>query len=121
MSYRTYVNDFQVFGNNDGYNKWIVGKGEYLDTIKSTTRNKFSNGKEIIEDNIIGEPIRMSNDYGRLVDSLAFYPWETFCKDLVFEPRRYMVKLFPQAAQMSTIPVKSSDGSPLTWMDLTRR
>lgn len=23
MSYRTYVNDFQVFGNNDGYNKWI--------------------------------------------------------------------------------------------------
>lgn len=114
---RTIVRNL-IYSNNDTYNQWIVGKGngEYLDTIKSTTRNKFSNGKEIVEDNIIGEPIRMSNGYGRLVDSLAFYPWETFCKDLVFEPRRYMVKLFPQAAQMSTIRVKSSDGSPLTWL-----
>ena len=110
---RTIVRNL-IYSNNDTYNQWTVGKGEYLDTIKSTTRNKFSNGKEIIEDNIIGEPIRMSNGYGRLVDSLAFYPWETFCGDLVFEPRRYMVKLFPASAQMSTIRVYNSDGTPLT-------
>ena len=110
---RTIVRNL-IYSNNDTYNQWIVGKGEYLDTIKSTTRNKFSNGKEIIEDNIIGKPIRMSNGYGRLVDSLAFYPWETFCGDLVFEPRRYMVKLFPASAQMSTFRVYNNDGTPLT-------
>ena len=110
---RTIVRNL-IYSNNDTYNQWIVGKGEYMDTVRTTTRNKFSNGKEIIEDNIVDESIRMSNGYGRLVDSLAFYPWETFCPDLVFEPRRYMVKLFPQAAQMSTIRVYNSDGTPLT-------
>ena len=105
-----------VYSNNDMYNQWLVGKGEFLDTVRSTTRNKFSNPKELLETNTIGEPIRMSNGYGRLVDSLAFYHWETFCPDLVFEPRHYMVKLFPASAQMSTIRTYNPDGSPLTWL-----
>lgn len=105
-----------IYSNNDTYNQWIVGKGEFLDTVRSTTRHKFSNPLDIIERHTIGEPIQMSNGYGRLVDSLAFYPWETYCSDLVFEPRRYMVKLFPTAAQMSTITLKNTDGSPLTWL-----
>ena len=105
-----------VYSNNDMYNQWLVGKGEFLDTVRSTTRNKFSNPKELLETNTIGEPIRMSNGYGRLVDSLAFYHWETFCPDLVFEPRHSMVKLFPASAQMSTIRTYNPDGSPLTWL-----
>ena len=112
---RTIVRNL-IYSNNDAYNKWMVDNGEFLDTVRSTTRNKFSNPKELMESYTIGEPIRMSNGYGRLVDSLAFYPWESYCDDLVFEMRRNVVNLFPAAAQGSTISVKNVDDSPLTWL-----
>lgn len=112
---RTIVRNL-IYSNNDTYNEWLVGKGEFLDTVRSTTRNKFSNPKALLVENTVGEPIQASNGYGRLVDSLAFYHWETFCPELVFEPRHYMVKLFPSSAQMSTIRVTNADGSALTWL-----
>ena len=105
-----------VYSNNDLYNQWIVGKSEIADTVRSTTRNKFSNPDDIISKYMIGEPIEMSNGYGRMVDSLAFYPWETYCPELVFTPRRNLAKLFPTSAQSSNYVISSTDGQPLTWL-----
>lgn len=105
-----------IYSNNDAYNKWIVGKGEYTDTIRSTTRRKFSNPDDLLNKYMVGEPIEMSNGYGRMVDSLAFYPWETYCPELEFEPRYYLANLFPASAQMSRYTITSADGGPLTWL-----
>ena len=95
-----------VFSNTDMYNKWVVNKGLYTDTLRSTTRTKLSNPREILEKYAVGEPIEMSNGYGRLVDSLAYHPWETFCPELRINPAGWMASLFPPAAQgrLQTMP-----------------
>lgn len=109
---RTIVRNL-IYSNNDAYNKWLVDKGEYTDTLRSTTRNKFSNPRELLAPTL-GEPIEASNGYVRLMDSLAFYPWETYCPELVFEPYRYLANLFPAAAQMTRRTVVGARGSYLT-------
>lgn len=98
-----------VYSNNDLYNQWLVGKGEYLDTIRSTWRGRFSNPMEIMEDYMVGEPIKMSNGYGRIVDSLAFRSWESYLPEITVSPRRNLVNLFPDAAksQSQKIPADS--------------
>lgn len=100
-----------VYSNNDGYNKWLIGEGQSLDTIRSTVRNKFSNPDAILKDYMIGEPVEMSNGYARIVDSIAFYPWETYCPELEIPLRNYMVRLFPenvaQAHRNQSIPEDS--------------
>lgn len=101
-----------IYSNNDVYNQWLVGKGEYTDTLRSTTRNKFSNPSDILGA-AVGEPILMSNGYARLVDSLAFYPWETYCPDLVFPMYRYLENLFPASAQMNRRTIVGANGSKL--------
>lgn len=89
-----------VYSNNDAYNQWILDPNAvYLDTIRSTTRNKFSNPRELLESYIVGQPVEMSNGYARIVDSLAFYPWETYCPELNINPRSWLANLFPAAAQ----------------------
>ena len=109
---RTIVRNL-IYSNNDGYNKWLVDKGDFTDTLRSTTRGKFSNPREILAATV-GEPIEMSNGYGRLMDSLAFYPWESYCPELVFEPYRYLASLFPASAQMTRRTVVGANGSLLT-------
>lgn len=103
-----------MYSNNDAYNKWLVGNGETTDTLRSTTRNKFSNPEDIVSKYMVGEPIEMSNGYARMVDSLAFYPWESYCPELEFSPLRNLANIF--SAQSSRYTVTSSDGSPLTWL-----
>lgn len=103
-----------IYSNNDMYNQWVIGKGLYTDTLRSTTRNKFSNPQDLIEKYMVGEPQEMSNGYARMVDSLAFYPWETYCPELVFETHRYLASLFPASAQMNRQTIVMPDGSPLT-------
>ena len=88
-----------IYNNNDIYNRWIVDKGLYTDTIRSTTRNKFSNPHDILPKYAVGEPVEMSNGYARLVDSLAFFPWESFCHEIVVDPRQNLVGLFPNSAK----------------------
>lgn len=102
-----------IYSNNDIYNQWIVGNGEYTDTMRTTTRTKFSNPGDILGATV-GEPIPMSNGYARLVDSLAFYPWETYCPDLEFPMYRYLANLFPASAQMNRRTVVGANGSKLT-------
>ena len=83
-----------VYSNNDAYNQWIVGgphrsmiNPEFKDSIRSTVRNKFSNPDDIMEKYMVGEPVELSNGYARFVDSLAFYPWETYNPMISFNPR----------------------------------
>lgn len=105
-----------IYSNNDMYNQWILGNGEFTDTLRSTTRSKFSNPREILEEHVIGEPLEMSNGYVRMVDTLAFYPWETFCPELEFSPLRNLAILYPNTAQRTNINVTSANGQPLTWL-----
>lgn len=65
-----------IYSNNDFYNKWMETEGATGDTIRSTTRNKFSNPREILQ--ATSRKIKMSNGQGRIVDSLVFHPWETY-------------------------------------------
>lgn len=66
-----------AFSNNNSYNRWIEDpKFTSNDTIQTTTRLKFSNPDEILGQTI--EKIQLSNGVGRVVDSLAFLPWETY-------------------------------------------
>ena len=103
-----------VFSNNDGYNQWVVGKGENTDTLRSTTRTKLSNPADILDTYKVGEPVEMSNGYARIVDSLAFLPWETYCPELTFSPYTNLASLFPASAQLTRGKITNSDGSPLT-------
>lgn len=112
---RTIVRNL-IYSNNDNYNKWVVGEGEYTDTIRSTVRRKFSNPKDIIEDYLVEAPLPMSNGYARIVDSLAFYPWETYCQEMEISLLGNLVALFPNSAKGSNVTVRSLDGGPMTWL-----
>ena len=88
-----------VFSNTNMYNQWLVGKNTPSDTLRSTTRTKFSNPKDLVETYMVGQPVEMSNGYARIVDSLAFYPWESFNPEISVSPRNYLANLFPANAQ----------------------
>lgn len=68
-----------VFNNNGYYNRWLVDP-EYVnksDTLYNTRYRKLSNGPEILS-HTVGDVQKMSNGYVRVVDSLAYLPWETY-------------------------------------------
>lgn len=68
-----------VFNNNGYYNRWLVDP-EYVnksDTLYNTRNRKLSNGPEILS-HTVGDVQKMSNGYVRVVDSLAYLPWETY-------------------------------------------
>lgn len=68
-----------VYNNNLRYwNGGFVDDTRPLDTIYSTNGGFFSNPKEIAVDHTIIGPVEMSNGYARVVDTLAFHPWETY-------------------------------------------
>ena len=83
LTRRTIVHDL-AFSNNDEYNKWMTERGEFTDTMRSTNHTKFSNPKEILSHTVAKET--MSNGYAHVVDSLAFYPWETCLPELEISP-----------------------------------
>lgn len=82
-----------IYSNNDAYNQWVEQGGVYTDTLRSTTRSKFSNPREILAQTV-GEKQPMSNGFARLVDSLAFYPWESYCPEIEVPFTRYLAKHF---------------------------
>ena len=93
-----------IFSHNDMYNQWIVGKGENTDTLRSTTRSKFSNPDEILNQHLVGQPVELSNGYARIVDSLAFYPWETYNMELPINPRYYLANKFASTIHAQALP-----------------
>lgn len=87
-----------IYSNHDAYNQWIVGEGQNTDSIRSTTSNKFSNPDDLLNKYLVGEPVTMSNGYARIVDSLAFLPWELYSPELKVNPRYSLANLFPASA-----------------------
>ncbi len=88
-----------IYSNNDYYNKLWQEGASINDTLRSTRRVKLANGTELFNDYLVGEPIQLSNGIARLVDSLAFQSWDTFCPELEISPRTQYnnngVKIFP--------------------------
>ena len=71
-----------IYSNNDYYNQWLEGNGTFMDTVRTTNGTKLSMPKPTFEDGLV-KKIQMSNGIGRLVDTLAFKPWETYLSSIV--------------------------------------
>lgn len=84
---RRIIADNLVFSNNDGYNQWLIDDNPNQDTLRSTTRIKYSNPRDILEP--MKEMVPMSNGYARVMDSLAFLPWETYNPMIEANPAYY--------------------------------
>lgn len=84
-----------IFSNNDGYNKWVESTPTYLgsDTLRATTWDKLSNPNDILNPDFLREKVRMSNGYGRIVDSLAIYPWESYAPEFSFSTRNNLARV----------------------------
>lgn len=81
---------YLLYNNNNYYNDWLKEEGKQpFDTLKSTTFGYFSNPEEIMSHTI--SKSKMSNGEFRVVDSLAFRPWEAWAKPLEINPRRSKV------------------------------
>lgn len=79
-----------LFNNNNYYNDWLKEEGKQpYDTLKSTTSGYFSNPEEIMSHTI--SKSKMSNGEFRVVDSLAFRPWEAWAPSKSINPRRSKV------------------------------
>jgi hypothetical protein len=73
-----------IFSNN-GYSKWVEdSKAVSTDTIYTTSRNKLSNPQTILARTV--DKVTMSNGYARVIDSLAYLPWETYAPELNLSP-----------------------------------
>ena len=81
MTTRAITNNL-VYSNRNGYNLWLEGSPSAtygVDTLYTTTRTKLSNPTAIIDQT--KAKLQMSNGVARIVDSLAFYPWETYAPE----------------------------------------
>ena len=83
-----YLTNNLAYSNNDAYNTRFVGKQSVYpgDTIRTTTRNKLSNGTDILSRAI--SQTKMSNGNAIIVDSLAMLPWETYAPKRTFSAAR---------------------------------
>lgn len=73
------------YNNNNYYNDWLKEEGKQpYDTLKSTTYGYFTNPEEIMAHTI--SKLKMSNGEFRIVDSLAFRPWEAWATPLTISP-----------------------------------
>lgn len=73
------------YNNNNYYNDWLKEEGKQpYDTLKSTTYGYFTNPEEIMSHTI--SKLKMSNGEFRIVDSLAFHPWEAWANPLTISP-----------------------------------
>lgn len=111
-----------VYSNKEWYNQWM-DKGltpSATDTLRSTNRRKFSNPAEIFAETI-GEPIKMSNGWGRKVDSLAFYSWELFAPEIDFNPRN-TAGIIANASSAQNITMQFGEmGSVNKWGDFSEK
>ena len=95
-----------IFSNNDAYNQWVIGKGVFSDTLRSTTRTKLSNPNELLAQTV--KKVEMSNGFAHIVDSIASHPWETYAPEIEISPSRYIVNKFNCSTQ--SIPVDDPEG-----------
>ena len=108
-----------IYSNNDGYNQWLVKEASPLgtDTLRSTTRNKLSNPQDILGQTV--ETLKMSNGVVRIVDSLAFYPWETFAPELYVSAVNSSNQARIATGNAQTVTVKNPDPSKVDLTELS--
>ena len=88
-----------LFSNTYGYNTFITQRTPQAgDSIYSTGRRLLSNPGEVLDDHLVGPAVKMSNGIGRLVDSVAIHPWETYSGEIEVSPRTAMVNAFTARA-----------------------
>lgn len=94
--------DYLFFNNNNHYNKFLVDEAsEEKDTLYTTRRDKLSNPEEILACQV-GEPIKQSNGYIRVVNDLPLNVWETSVPQQRISPFNY------QARALACSPVRFS-------------
>lgn len=77
---------YLVYNNNNRYNSWLEDNTKQpYDTLLSTTRYAFTNPEEIMSHTVSEQ--KMSNGSFRIVDSLAFYPWQAWCGEKQILPK----------------------------------
>ncbi len=73
------------FTHTNKYNSWMPEVDNdnvwQSDTLCSTKWNLLSNGPEILS-HTVGDVLKMSNGYVRIVDTLAVHPWESWCPEI---------------------------------------
>ena len=77
-----FISRYLIYSNNDGYNKWLVGKPTALgtDTLRNTKGDKLSNPADLLAHRV--ETLKMSNGVGCIVDEIAVLPEETFAPEI---------------------------------------
>lgn len=96
---RYYIASNLFYNNNNVYNRWLVNENAaYTDTLYSTTRNKFSNPREILAHT--SNPEKLSNGFARVADTLAFRSWEAWCPTIDFTPASSYVKVWNGSSSM---------------------
>lgn len=77
-----------VFSNNNKYNAFLKNgtSPSTADSLYSTVRRKLSNPADILGQQL--SEVKMSNGNGRIVDSLAMYPWESYASKLTVAASR---------------------------------
>ena len=104
-----YITRNLIYSNNDGYNQWMERTPSHLgsDTLRTTTRNKLSNPADILAQTT--ERLKMSNGVVRIVDSLAFLPWETYSPEFLFTPMSSALQGRVLTGYAQTIHVQNPD------------
>ena len=87
------------------------------DTLRSTTRSKLSNPADILAQTV--QTMKMSNGRALIVDSLAFYPWETYAPERIYSAtnRDYQGRILTGNAQ--TVRVSNPDPTKVDVSELT--
>lgn len=95
-----------IFSHSNAYNQFIATREPQAgDSLFSTTGSLLSNPAELIQNHLVGSPIEMSNGYGRIVDSLAFLPWETYCPERIYTPMDNLGNSF--TSKTTYVPVRN--------------
>ena len=93
-----------IFSHTSKYNEFIAKReAQEGDSLYSTTGALLSNPGELLENHLVGNPIEMSNGYGRIVDSVALLPWETFCPERIYTPMNHLGRYFTATATRVTV------------------
>lgn len=88
MSYRTYVNSTQIFGNNECYKEWLdylKNKGFEIspDGCYEGYLDNFMEPLEIIESIVMGLEVKRKEKYNRLADSFDKNSKDISCKQML--------------------------------------